>query len=63
MAPHTTNPLQCNPLIESGHNVRNNLPNILPWMTEKLSQLNSEHEVCDKRHKKIPKPKCNASNK
>jgi hypothetical protein len=32
-------------------------------MTEKLPQLNSDHKVCDKCHKKIQKLKCDASNK
>jgi hypothetical protein len=30
-------------------------------MTEKLPQLNSDHEVCDTCHKKIPKLKCDES--
>jgi hypothetical protein len=59
-----TSALYCNPFNESVHNnVRNNLRNILPWTTEKLPQLNSEHKVCDKCHKKISKLKCDASNK
>jgi hypothetical protein len=64
MASRITSALCCNPFNESGHNnVRNNLRNILPWMTEKLPQLNSDHKVCDKCQKKIPKLKCAASNK
>jgi hypothetical protein len=64
MASHITSALCCNPFDESGHNnVRNNLGNILPWMTEKLPQLNNDHKVCDKCHKKITKLKCDASNK
>jgi hypothetical protein len=60
MASHITSALCCNPFNESGrHNVRN----ILPWMTEKLPQLNSDHKVCDKCHKKISKLKCDVSNK
>jgi hypothetical protein len=39
-----------------------NSRNILPWMTEELPQLNSDHEVCDTCHK-ISKLKCVASNK
>jgi uncharacterized protein YabN with tetrapyrrole methylase and pyrophosphatase domain len=59
-----TSALSCNPFNENGHhNVRNNLRNILPWMTEKLPQLNSDHKACDKCHKKISKLKCDASNK
>jgi putative component of membrane protein insertase Oxa1/YidC/SpoIIIJ protein YidD len=39
--------LCCNPFNESGHNnVRKNLRNIHPWMTEKLPQLGSDHKVC-----------------
>jgi hypothetical protein len=45
---------------ESGHN---NVRNILPWMTEKLPQLNTDHKVCDKCREKISKLKCDASNK
>jgi hypothetical protein len=63
MAPHVSSALCCNPFHESGHNVRNKLRNILPWMTEKLPQLNSDHKVCDKDRKKISKLKCDASNK
>jgi hypothetical protein len=64
VAPCITSALSCNPLNENGHNsVRNNLRNILPWMTEKLPQLNSDHKVCDKCHKKISKLKCDTSNK
>jgi hypothetical protein len=64
IASRITSALCCNPFDESGHNdVRNNLRNILPWMTEKLPQLNSDHKVCDKHCKKISKLKCDASNK
>jgi hypothetical protein len=64
MASRITRALCCNPFDESGHNnVKNNLRNILPWMTEKLSQLNSDNKVSDKCHKKILKLKCDASNK
>jgi hypothetical protein len=63
MASHVTSALCSNPFNESGHNnVRNNLRNILTWMTEKLPQLNNDHKVCDKCHK-ISKLKCDASNK
>jgi TPP-dependent indolepyruvate ferredoxin oxidoreductase alpha subunit len=33
------------------------------WMNEKLPQLNIDHKVCDKCHKKISKLKCDASTK
>jgi hypothetical protein len=61
MASRITSALRCNPFNESGHNnVRNNLRNILPSMTEKLPQLNSDDKVCDKCRKKISKLKCDA---
>jgi hypothetical protein len=64
MASRITSALCCNPFNESGYNnVRKNLRNILPWVTEKLSQLNGDHKVCDKCHKKISKLKSDASNK
>jgi hypothetical protein len=64
MASRITSALCRNPFEESGlNNVRNNLRNILPWMTEKLSQLNSDHKMCDKCCKKISKLKCDASTK
>jgi hypothetical protein len=53
-----TSALRCNPFNESEHNnVRNNLRIILPWMTEKLFQLNTDHKVCNKCNKKISKLK------
>jgi hypothetical protein len=64
MASHIISAFCCNPFNLSGHNnVRNNLRNILPWMTEKLPQSNTDHKLCDKCHKKISKLKCDASNK
>jgi hypothetical protein len=61
MASHITSALCCNTFNESGHNnVRKNLRNILPWMSDKLPQLNSDHKVCDKCCKKISKLKCDA---
>jgi hypothetical protein len=64
MASRITSAQCCNPFDESGHNnVRNNLRNILPWITEKLPHLNSDHKVCDKCRKKISKLKCDASTK
>jgi hypothetical protein len=64
MASRITSSLFCNPFDESGHNnVRNNLRNILPWMTEKLPQLNCDRKECDKCRKNISKLKCDASTK
>jgi hypothetical protein len=64
MVSHITSTLCCNPFNESGpNNIRNNLINILLWMKEKYPQLNSDHKVCDKCHKKISQLKCDASNK
>jgi hypothetical protein len=64
MASCITSVLCCNPFNESGHNnARNNLRNRLPWKTEKLPQLDSDHKVCDKCRKKISKLKCDASGK
>jgi hypothetical protein len=64
MASYITSALCCKPFYESGrNNVRNNLRNMLPWITENLPQLNNDHKVCDKCHKKILKLKCDASNK
>jgi hypothetical protein len=55
MASCITSAFCCNPFNESGHNVRNNLRNILHWMTRIL--------LSDKCHKKISKLKCAAPNK
>jgi hypothetical protein len=59
-----TGALCCNPFNVSEHkNVRNNLRQILSWMTEKCHQLNSDSKVCDRCHEKISKLRCYASNK
>jgi hypothetical protein len=64
MASRIISALCCYPFDESGHNnVKNNLINVLPWMTEKHPHLNRDHKVCDKCRKKISKPKCDASTK
>jgi hypothetical protein len=55
MASCITSTLCCNPFNKSGHNSMRNDINILLRMTEKLPQLNTDHKVCDKYHKKISK--------
>jgi hypothetical protein len=64
MAFLVTGALCCNPSNVSEHkNVKNNLRNILSWMTEKCHQLNSDCKVCDRHHGKISKLSYDASNK
>jgi hypothetical protein len=64
MALLITGALCCNPFNVSEHkNIRNNLRNLLSWMTEKCHQLNSDCKVCDRSHKKISKLRYDASNK
>jgi hypothetical protein len=64
MAFLVTGALCCNPFNVSEHkNVRNNLRNILSWMTEKCHQLNSDCKVCDRHHEKISRLRSDASNK
>jgi hypothetical protein len=59
-----TSGLCCNSFNESRcYNARNNLRNILLWIIDKLPWLNSEHKICENCHKKIPRLKCDASNK
>jgi hypothetical protein len=53
-----------NPFDESVcNNARSSLGNRYPRITEELLQLNTDHKMCDKYHKKISNLKCDASNK